>query len=350
MKPDIELKSSKIYIKNGIISEAGMLIKSEYPDAKVLIVSDYTVAGLYLEALKESLDVSSVPYDTMLFNDGEKTKTLSNIEALCEKAADNEMNRGDVILALGGGVIGDLAGFAAAVFLRGIKFIALPTTLLAQVDSSVGGKTGVNLKQGKNLVGSFYKADHVLIDPETLKTLNDREFQCGMAEVIKYGCIWDDELFARLESLKTRAVVMSQIKSIVKTCCEIKAEIVCQDEYDRSLRMILNFGHTIGHAIENTIGYGEISHGQAVAIGMVKITKGAEKKGLTEVGTAERIEQLLKQFGLATEMEGYDRAKIMRAIVIDKKNIGKHMNLILLKHIGQAEIIIMSSREMEAYL
>lgn len=350
MTPEIELKSSKIYIDSGILSETGALIKACYPEAKVLIVTDKTVAALYLKPLTDCLESEQIVFQTVVLEAGEQTKSLRNIEHLCENAAENQMNRGDVIVALGGGVIGDLAGFAAAVFLRGVRLVSLPTTLMAQVDSSVGGKTGVNLKQGKNLVGAFYKADHVLIDPDTLNTLDDREFQCGMAEVIKYGCIWDECFFELLESLDSRTDVMDCIHLIIKTCLEIKAEIVRQDEFDQSIRMILNFGHTIGHALENTAGYGKISHGQAVAIGMVKITRASEKKGMSALGTTARIENLIKKFGLMTETEEYDREKILNAIIIDKKNVGKHMNLILLKCIGEAEIIIMSSTEIEAYV
>ncbi len=350
MTPSIDLKSSKIYIKRGILSETGALIKSAYPDAKVLVVTDKTVGKIYLDQLAADLWRNEIAFDTIMFKDGESTKTLKNIEALCENAADMPLNRGDVMVALGGGVIGDLAGFAAAVYLRGIAFVAVPTTLLSQVDSSVGGKTGVNLKQGKNLVGSFYKANHVLIDPDTLTTLDDRQFRCGMAEVIKYGCIWDASLFELLESLQSREEVMAHIDDIIKTCCEIKAEVVRQDEFDKGLRMLLNFGHTIGHAAENTMGYGKISHGEAVAAGMAQICYASEKAGITEKGTAKRIENLLIQNGLKPSFNGIQRQAILNAIQKDKKRIGKTMNIILLKQIGEAEIKAISPEEMEAFV
>ena len=350
MIPSIDLKSSKIYIRRGVLDETGALIQSEYPDAKVLVVTDQTVGQIYLDRMAAELYKSGIDYDTIVFKDGESTKSLKNIEALCEKAADMALNRGDVIVAFGGGVIGDLAGFAAAVYLRGIAFVAIPTTLLAQVDSSVGGKTGVNLKQGKNLVGSFYKADHVLIDPETLLTLNERQFQCGMAEVIKYGCIWDANLFQLLESMESRDDAMAHMDDIVKTCCEIKAEVVLEDEFDKGLRMKLNFGHTIGHAYENVLGYGKVTHGEAIAAGMVQITCASEKAGITQQGSAERIKALLMRQGLAPEIKGVKREAILKAIQKDKKRIGKAMNIIVLKQIGEAEIKAIQPEEMEAFV
>ena len=350
MIPSIDLKSSKIYIGRGVLNETGALIKAEYPDAKVLVVTDQTVGQIYLDRMAAELYKSGIDYDTILFKDGESTKSLKNIEALCEKAADMALNRGDVIVALGGGVIGDLAGFAAAIYLRGIAFVAIPTTLLAQVDSSVGGKTGVNLKQGKNLVGSFYKADHVLIDPETLLTLNERQFQCGMAEVIKYGCIWDANLFQLLESLESRDDAMAHMDDVVKTCCEIKAEVVREDEFDKGLRMKLNFGHTIGHAYENVLGYGKVTHGEAIAAGMVQITRASEKAGITQQGSTRRIKALLMRQGLAPEIKGVKREAILKAIQKDKKRIGKAMNIIVLKQIGEAEIKAIQPEEMEAFV
>jgi len=350
MKAAIDLKSSKIYIGKGILSEIGVLIKKQNGGAKVLIVTDENVKKLYLDKVIADFEANDIEYNTLVLKDGEDTKTLQNLGQVCENAADCNLNRGDIIIALGGGVVGDLAGFAAAVYLRGIKFIAVPTTLLAQVDSSVGGKTGVNLPQGKNLVGSFYKADSVFIDTDTLKTLDDNEFCCGMAEVIKYGCIKDKEFFEMLEKLESREEVMSRIEEIVRKCCEIKAEIVREDEFDKGLRMILNFGHTIGHAVERMQGYGELTHGQAVAIGMVKISKASEKKGITEIGTTRRLEKLLIKHGLAIDIEGFDVDSIFEATMKDKKNIGKTMNIVLLKRIGEVTVEQISPAEMVEYI
>lgn len=350
MIPTIDLKSSKIFIGAGLLKKAGEHIKATYPEAKVLIITDTTVSGLYLRALEADLKNNGIIYSSLVMPDGEKTKQIKNIGDICEMAAEMNLNRGDMILALGGGVVGDLAGFAAAVFLRGITFVAIPTTLLAQVDSSVGGKTGVNLPQGKNLVGSFYKANSVLIDTDTLKTLSDKEFACGMGEVIKYGCIWDEPLFAKLEALDSREKMMDEIEEVVTTCCKIKAEVVREDEFDKGLRMILNFGHTIGHAIENTSGYGALTHGEAVAIGMSKMTSSTQAMGLTKAGTAERIVALLKKHGLPSDMTKYNKEKILKAAMKDKKNIGKALNIIVANRIGEVTIKAINPEEMVAYL
>jgi len=350
MNPTIDLKTSKIYIGKGLLSQAGAHIKAAYSGAKVLVITDTTVRGLYLDALEADLAKHGITFNSLVLPDGETTKQLKHIGTVCEMAAEMNLNRADVILALGGGVIGDLAGFAAAVYLRGIRFVAIPTTLLSQVDSSVGGKTGVNLPQGKNLVGSFYKANSVLIDTDTLKTLSDREFACGMAEVIKYGCIWDEALFAKLEALDTRDKVMSEIESIVTICCEIKAKVVREDEFDKGLRMILNFGHTIGHAIENTSGYGALTHGEAVAIGMSKMTSATEAKGVTQKGCAARLDALLAQHQLPTALEGYNAKRIYEAALKDKKNIGKALNIIVLKRIGEVEILPIAPEGLVDYL
>ena len=350
MTPTIDLKNSKIYIGKGLLGQTGSHIKKEFPSAKVLVITDTTVGGLYLDALESDLAQNRIEYNSLILPDGENTKNLKNIGIICEMAAEMNLNRGDVILALGGGVIGDLAGFAASVYLRGIRFVAVPTTLLSQVDSSVGGKTGVNLPQGKNLVGCFYKANSVLIDTDTLETLSDREFACGMAEVIKYGCIWDKDLFEKLEALDSRKNVMGDIDAIVTTCCEIKAKVVREDEFDKGLRMILNFGHTIGHAIENTQGYGKLTHGEAVAIGMSKMTKSTELMGRTKEGTSERTDALIEKHGLPTDMAGYEKARIFEAAMKDKKNIGKKLNIIALKNIGEVEIVPINPESLVEYL
>jgi 3-dehydroquinate synthase len=346
----IDLKSSKIYIGKGILAKVGADIASNYKNAKALIVTDKNLETLYLDNLKSDLDDNDVLYNTIVFLDGEETKTFACLEKICERAADMNLNRGDMIIALGGGVVGDLAGFAAAVYLRGLKFVSIPTTLLAQVDSSVGGKTGINLPQGKNLVGSFYKADKVYIDTDTLKTLNDDEFRCGISEVIKYGCIRDETFFSLLEKLDTRDKVMKRIDHVVERCCEIKAQVVGQDEFDKGLRMILNFGHTIGHAIERVYGYGEFSHGEAVAIGMVMITEASEKKGITKRGTSDRLKKLLEKHNLKIKILNLDKKKIFDAAMKDKKNIGKSLNIVIIEEIGKVKIEKIKPEEMVQFI
>lgn len=346
----IDLKTSKIYIGSGILASVGEDISSAFKNAKALIVTDINVEKYYLDLLKKDLEKNNIDYDFIVFENGEETKTLKSLGEICEKAADINLNRGDIIIALGGGVIGDLAGFAAATYLRGLKLISIPTTLLAQVDSSVGGKTGVNLPQGKNLVGSFYKADKVYIDTDTLNTLSDDEFKCGMGEVVKYGCIWDEELFRQLESLDSREKVMENIDHVVERCCEIKAKVVREDEFDKGLRMILNFGHTIGHAIERVYGFGKMSHGEAISIGMVMITNASEKKSITKEGTTKRLESLLKKHNIKSGIDNIDKEKIFEATTKDKKNIGKSLNIILIEEIGKVKINQIRPEDMRQFI
>jgi 3-dehydroquinate synthase len=346
----IDLKGSKILIKKGVINHVAIDIKHQYPNAKALIVTDKNVERLYLKKLSDQFSKQSIVFDVLSFKSGEKTKSFDSLKLICEKAADMNLNRGDIIVALGGGVIGDLAGFASAVYLRGLKFIAIPTTLLSQVDSSVGGKTGINIAQGKNLVGSFYKANSVYIDTQTLSTLDDDEYKCGMAEVIKYGLIWDRAFHDFLLSLESKEDVYKNIDKIVHRCCKIKADVVYQDEFDKGLRMLLNFGHTIGHAIENSYGYGEFSHGEAVSIGMAMISKKSEMLGLTTVGTHEKVIEILEHFGLKTQISNINEKEIFKATMKDKKNIGENMNIILLDDIGKAKIYKIAPKEMVNFI
>jgi 3-dehydroquinate synthase len=270
---------------------------------------------------------------------GEKAKSLKCVQHCYDQLAAHRIERKSFIVALGGGVVGDLAGFVAATYLRGISFVQIPTTLLAQVDSSVGGKTGVNLRAGKNLVGAFYQPRLVLCDLSTLKTLPDCEFRAGLAEVIKYGIIYDANLFAQIERglpkiLKRDEKVLSQI---VARCCEIKAEVVGKDEMDNGLRSILNFGHTIGHAIENSSGYGKFLHGEAIAIGQVAAAKLSQRiLGLPE-RDVERIENLFQRTGLPTriKLNSLQRVKLFAAMKLDKKVSGGEIKFVLAKKIGR---------------
>ena len=247
--------------------------------------------------------------------------------------ADFRVTRKDVIVALGGGVCGDMAGFAAATYLRGIDFIQVPTSLLAQVDSSVGGKTGVDLAQGKNLVGAFHQPIGVLIDPDTLNTLPDRFIADGMAEVIKYGCIKDAAFFENLESVDA----LSHIEDVIETCVSIKRDVVSRDEREAGERMLLNFGHTLGHAIEKIYNFTGITHGMAVAVGMVLISRAGEKQGITPSGTADRIAALCEKYELPTS-DSASFADMAEAAMGDKKTAGSSINLVLLKGIGESVI------------
>lgn len=272
---------------------------------------------------------------------GETAKNLRTVEKCYDELAAHRLERKSFIVALGGGVAGDLAGFVAATYLRGIPFVQLPTTLLAQVDSSVGGKTGVNLRAGKNLVGAFYQPRLVLCDMDTLKTLPEREFCAGLAEVIKYGIIYDAELFARLERDLPKILQRDEkvLAPIIARCCEIKAEVVSQDETESGRRAILNFGHTIGHAIENSFGYGKFLHGEAIAIGQVAEAKLSEKILGLPRDDAQRIETLFRQSGLPVQIKfnGAQRKKFFEAMRLDKKAKDGEVRFVLARRIGKVE-------------
>jgi 3-dehydroquinate synthase len=272
---------------------------------------------------------------------GETAKSLRTVEKCYDQLAAHRLERKSFIVALGGGVVGDLAGFVAATYLRGIPFIQIPTTLLSQVDSSVGGKTGINLRAGKNLVGAFYQPKLVLCDLDTLKTLPEREFRAGMAEVIKYGIIYDARLFAELERDLPKILKRDKkaLAPIIARCCEIKAEIVSQDEMENGLRAILNFGHTIGHAIENSFGYGKFLHGEAISIGQVAAAKLSEKILKLSKREVERIETLFKWAGLPTQtkISASQKKRLFEAMRLDKKTRDGVIRFVLARKIGKVE-------------
>jgi 3-dehydroquinate synthase len=271
---------------------------------------------------------------------GEKSKRLAVVEKCYDQLAAHRLERNSLIVALGGGVVGDLAGFVAATYLRGVPFVQVPTTLLAQVDSSVGGKTGVNLRAGKNLVGAFYQPRLVLCDLDTLKTLPKREYISGLAEVIKYGVIYDAILFAQLERNLPKLLQRdaATLAAVIARCCEIKADVVGQDETEGGLRAILNFGHTIGHAIENSSGYGKFLHGEAIAMGQVAAAKLSHKILGLPSGEAERIEKLFIQAGLPVKIKlnSIQRKKLFAAMKLDKKVSAGEIKFVLAEKIGKA--------------
>lgn len=272
---------------------------------------------------------------------GETAKSMKTVEKCYDQLAAHRLERKSFIIALGGGVVGDLAGFVAATYLRGIPFVQVPTTLLAHVDSSVGGKTGVNLRAGKNLVGAFYQPRLVLCDLDTLKTLPEREFRAGLAEVIKYGIIYDGKLFADLERDLPQILKRDKktLAPIIARCCEIKADVVSQDETESGLRAILNFGHTIGHAIENGFGYGKFLHGEAISIGQVAEAKLSRKiLGLRE-DEVGRIENLFRSAGLPTQIKinPSQKRKLFDAMRLDKKTRDGVIRFVLARKIGKVE-------------
>ena len=333
---DLKERSYPIIIAKGLIDKISEKVKNVYKGKKIFILTDENVNKYYgkkvVSALSEYFDVKLVSLKA-----GEETKNFNTLPMVYNELLDFNLTRSDLIITLGGGVIGDLGGFVASSYLRGIDFIQVPTSLLAQVDSSVGGKVAVDLERGKNLVGSFYHPKAVLIDPEVLNTLDNRFFIDGMAEVIKYGCIKDKMFFEFLYEMENNSDVIDNMERVIHKCCDIKRIVVESDEKDKGERMLLNFGHTLGHAIEQYYNYTKYTHGEAVAIGMYEITKISEAKGLTVKGTAERIKEILIKYNLPYKMD-VNIEEILDTINLDKKKLGKSLNLIILKEIGNSEI------------
>jgi 3-dehydroquinate synthase len=302
--------------------------------ADCLVVSNETVAPLYLERLLPNLEGANV--SSVCLPDGESYKTLGTLQSILDELVDSGANRDTTLIALGGGVVGDMAGFAAACYLRGVAFLQVPTTLLAQVDSSVGGKTGVNHEKGKNLIGAFHQPSLVLIDTDTLQTLAPREFSAGLAEVIKYGAICDLAFFGWLEA-NMQSLMDQDPKALsyaIHRCCELKADVVAEDERESGRRAILNFGHTFGHAIENSQGYGNWLHGEAVAAGMVMA---AELSGI-EPAEQARLAKLIAAAGLPTAPPRIAAERWLGSMGMDKKVQNKQLRFVLLRALGDAHL------------
>ncbi|MBR5156734.1 MAG: 3-dehydroquinate synthase [Clostridia bacterium] len=325
-----------ILIEKNLLCKSGELIKERFSPSKIFIVTDDNVNAIYGSIVTESLKDSGFEVKLVSLTPGEQTKSLEQLSYLYSEALAFSMTRSDMVIALGGGVIGDLTGLMAATLLRGIPFVQIPTTLLAQVDSSVGGKVAIDVKEGKNLVGAFYQPKLVIIDTAALDTLSDRIFFDGLAEVIKYGLIADDMLFNKLENCQNRNDISKCIDDIVYTCCDIKRKVVEEDEHDTGLRMILNFGHTLGHVVEKNYNYETYTHGQAVAYGMYLISIIGEKMNVMQKGTADKICLMLKKFDLPYNIKLAD--KISDTLGLDKKNDGSNINIVLLDRIGKAII------------
>jgi 3-dehydroquinate synthase len=330
-----------ILVGKGLLPALGRHCKRLELGRRCAVVSDAHVAPLYAESALAALGAAGFEPILLTVPPGETSKSLRMVMKACDQLAAHRLERKSFIVALGGGVVGDLAGFLAAIYLRGVPFVQVATTLLAQVDSSVGGKVGVNLPAGKNLVGSFYQPRLVLCDLQTLNTLPDREFRAGLAEVIKYGIIYDAALFARLERDLPRLLRRDSkvLAEVVARCCEIKAEVVGQDETETGLRAILNFGHTIGHAIENISGYGKYLHGEAIAIGQVAAARlSTELTGLPPA-EAGRIKELFVRAGLPVEIQlrAAAQARLLAAMRLDKKVSGGEIKFVLARRLGAVE-------------
>ncbi|MBQ7100946.1 MAG: 3-dehydroquinate synthase [Clostridia bacterium] len=333
MTKKIDVKAGKPYsvkIGKGLLDKAGEEAKALGLDGKALIISDDNVAALYIEKASAALEKSGFEVFSFVIPHGESSKSAENLLAILEFAAENAFSRTDTFFALGGGVVGDLCGFAAAVYMRGTNFVQLPTTLLAAVDSSVGGKTAIDLEAGKNLAGAFYQPKLVLCDTDTFDTLPDEEFSNGMAEVIKYGMFCDGGFLDILTESNT------DIEEIVARCVAIKARVVEADEFDKGERMFLNFGHTVAHAVENLSGY-TTPHGSAVAIGMAVITKAAIALGKCESKTFDILVELLKKYRLPFECP-YGIDEVYNVTLKDKKNA--HGKITLVIPTGKGESVL----------
>lgn len=331
-------RSYPIFIESGLLKQNDVLSKFVL-GKRVCIITNDVVAPLYLEVLKAKL--SGFLVDEVVLPDGEAYKNLASFEVIIASLLENEHGRDTTLIALGGGVIGDITGFAAACYQRGINFIQIPTTLLSQVDSSVGGKTAVNHPLGKNMVGAFYQPKAVFIDIDSLSTLPVREFNAGMAEVIKYGILGDSNFFEWLEGniQEIKSGNSDTLAKMIENCCQCKANIVAKDETEAGVRALLNLGHTFGHAIEAEQGYGNWLHGEAVATGMVLAAKLALAMNLLEVSDCRRIEELILAFDLPIEApENMGFNEFIKHMRRDKKNIAGTMRFIVPTAIGQSEI------------
>jgi 3-dehydroquinate synthase len=332
-------RSYSILIGTALLSRLGARCRRLRLGTRCAIVTDTNVGRRFAKPAFESLVKAGFAPALIVVPAGETAKSLRTVQACYDQLAAHRLERNSFLVALGGGVVGDLAGFVAATYLRGIAFVQVPTTLLAQVDSSVGGKVGVNLKAGKNLVGAFYQPRLVLCDLDTLKTLPDREYRAGLAEVIKYGIIYDADLFERLErdlpKLRRRGV--KTLASVVVRCCEIKAEVVGQDETESGRRAILNFGHTLGHALEAISNYGKYLHGEAIAIGQVAAARLSHELLGLPARDVERVMSLFHAAGLPTavKLTALQRARLFAAMRLDKKVRGGEIKFVLAKSIGR---------------
>ncbi len=336
-------KPYDVFIGKGILEKAGEIISSVVKSNKIVIITDDNVDKLYSEKVISILKNSDFQVFKFVFPHGEKHKTLDTISRILEFMAENNITRSDSIVALGGGITGDISGYAAASFLRGISYIQIPTTFLAAIDSSVGGKTGVNLKAGKNLAGAFYQPRAVICDTETFQTLPDENFKEGVAEAIKYGVICDRELFDMLSK-----GFGWNTEEVIERCVSIKARIVREDEFDTGCRQLLNLGHTIGHAIEKCSDY-KISHGISVGIGMAMISRAADLFGWSFENTSGEIEKALKINGLQAECD-IPKKELAQTMLKDKKRNGDFISLVIPKEIGKSILKRVSITDIEKVL
>ncbi|MFW6041748.1 MAG: 3-dehydroquinate synthase [Guyparkeria sp.] len=337
---DLGERSYPIFIDAGLIDSD--TLAPFIPSGRAVIVSNTTVAPLYAARLTSALLAAGKQVDLLALPDGEQYKNLETLEQIYDFLMEKQVDRKTTLIALGGGVIGDITGFAAASFQRGVPFIQVPTTLLAQVDSSVGGKTGINHPRGKNMIGAFYQPRCVLADTDTLNTLPDRELSAGLAEVIKYGLLWDEDFLnwieAHIDALRQRDP--AALTEAIRQSCLIKAEIVRQDEREGGIRALLNLGHTFGHAIEAGMGYGRWLHGEAIGAGMCMAAELSRRLGLIDPSACQRIERIVSAAGLPTRSPAeLSPLRLRELMSSDKKVENGRLRLVLLGRLGQARLI-----------
>jgi 3-dehydroquinate synthase len=338
---DLGSESYDIFVRGGIIKELSNLVRPLIAPSRVMIISNTTVSALYENSVRQALMPLQCDILSEAIPDGEEHKNMVTVERLLDKMIQARLDRQSMVVSVGGGVVGDIAGFTAAVYMRGLPYVQVPTTLLAQVDSSIGGKVGVDHRLGKNLIGAFYQPLLVCTDPDALRTLPEEHFCNGLAEVIKYGVIADEKLFALLEKQaagvqKTEDGVLTDI---IKRCCQIKARIVQQDVRETTgLRSILNYGHTVGHAIEAVTEYTRYTHGQAIAIGMAAAAKVAGLLKLPPQTLEERQERLLTSVGLPVRLQGVKFERLVEAMLLDKKARGGKLKFVVPVAIGRGTL------------
>ena len=348
LKVDLGERSYPIYVGGAILEQAGELIRQAGLRGKVAVITNPTVAQLYLDSLNDALRQAGFEVLPVLVPDGEEHKNLQTLASIYDGLIAGHMERKSCVLALGGGVIGDLAGFAAATYLRGVPYVQVPTTLLAQVDSSVGGKTGVNHDAGKNLMGAFYQPKLVLIDIAVLRSLPRRELSAGLAEVIKYGIISDPALFSLLEHKVEKILALNQelLIDIILTSCGIKARVVEADEREDDYRAVLNFGHTVGHAVEAATGYRRFLHGEAVGIGMVKAAALSVSQGFCDAASLKRVRALVERAGLPADIPPeLSPGTLIQAMEIDKKVAGDKIKFVMCEGIGKTRFHWLTAAE-----
>jgi len=341
IRVDLAERSYNIFIGNNTLEEIGDKLKLFDLSPKIALISNPTVYSLYGERVSDSIKNAGFDLLTVTIPDGEQYKNLDTLKNIYDELLKFKLDRKSALIALGGGVVGDIAGFAASTYMRGIAYIQLPTTLLAQVDSSVGGKTGIDHELGKNMIGAFWQPGLVWIDVETLKTLPMRELLAGLAEVIKYGVIYDRELFDFLEINRDNLLDLdnSALTHIIKRSCEIKADVVSRDERESGLRAILNYGHTIGHAIETVTKYKRFLHGEAVAIGMNLEARLSMMLDLLDEEQASRIKALIDSYNLPSEMPSdVNVSSVSLSMKLDKKTVAGELKFILPEKIGHVRI------------